>query len=145
MLKSPYMDTWRKLVFSNKSVSWLALLAIVMMSLFPAHIHLHHDDHAFSSPHVEVTNQSHDHTSVLHIVADTTGHLDHDNETVVPATSDSLIKKVNLNPVFLAILISLFVFLNINSLPNKFHAFIFKHLRKIYFDISPPLRAPPLY
>ncbi|MCK4744408.1 MAG: hypothetical protein KAT25_11355 [Sulfuriflexus sp.] len=142
------MNTWRKLVFSKKSISWLALIAIAMLSLFPAHIHLQHDNDAFSSSHTEMTSQSHEHGTIVHVVADTTshtGHTGHDNETIVPATSDSLIKKVNLNPIFLAILIGFFVFLRINFLPHKFHTFIFKSLRKIYFDISPPLRAPPVY
>jgi hypothetical protein len=141
------MNAWRKLILLKKSVSWIVLTAVVMLSLFPAHMHLHHDDDGLASSHVSaMAPESHDHTSTIHAVSDTTGHSGHDDVTVLPATSDTLIKKVNVNPIIFAILIGIFVFLTITSASQRFRQQILSiPPRKIYICLSPPLRAPPLH
>jgi len=137
------MNTWRALFLSNnKSISWLALIAVVMLSLFPAHMHVHHDADAFAESHAQVKHEPAKHVTAIHSISDTTVHGEHDGATIFSTTSDSLINKVNF--VFLAILVGFFVFLGINASSQQFRSFVFVHLRKIHISISPPLRAPPL-
>ena len=137
------MNMWRQLFLSNnKSIAWLALIAVVMLSLFPAHMHVHHDGDAFAESHAQTLHEPVEHVTAIHSISDTRGHGEHDDATIFSTTSDSLINKVNF--VFLAILVGFFVFLGINVSSLQFRSSVFVHLRKIYTSISPPLRAPPL-
>jgi len=136
------MLSLRKHIFNSKSVSWAVLVAIVMLSIFPMHMHLH-DDEVLSASNVSVPH-SDKHISSIHAVSDTTGHEGHEHVATMSATPDTLVKKVNLNTLYPAVLVVFFVFLSLALLPQKFRPHPRLHIRKFYIGISPPLRAPPL-
>jgi len=143
------MRTWRRHLSHNKSVSWLVLVAVAMLSLFPVHMHLHHDEDVLaSSQHdLEFALNSSDHETTLHAISDTTGHSEHHEDAgVVSAASDTLLKKNSNSPLFIAILIGIVTILGItlsSHIPRRSH--VFTRFRKRYIYSSPPLRAPPLY
>jgi len=137
------MRYWRKLLLNYKSICWAILVAIIMLSLLPAHIHIHHEEAAFSDTHVMSSHAEH-HTSSIHAMTNIAGHDNHEEVTSIPVTPDTLVKKVNANLSLVAILISVFVFLSIVVLPLKPQSFRNLHCRSCYIGISPPLRAPPL-
>jgi len=139
------MDDWRKFIFTNKSVSWLVLTAVVILSLSPSHMHLIHDDEVFASSHgIEVISHVHPHTSSVHAISDTTGHSEHEDVAVLHALSDSLVKKVNFNPMFLAILIWIFFIFGIAPASHKLRPLVSIYSHKLHICLPPPLRAPPI-
>ena len=135
------MLSLRKHIFNSKSVSWAVLVAIVMLSIFPMHMHLHDDVYSESSVTVPHSDK---HTSSIHAITDTTGHDGHEDAATMSATPDTLVKKVNLNHLYPAVLVVFFVFLSLALLPQKFRPHPRLYIRKFYIGISPPLRAPPL-
>ena len=152
------MRTWRRHLSLNKSVSWLVMVAVAMLSLFPVHMHLHHDEDVLaSSQHDrefalnfsdhETTLHVSEHETTLHAISDTTGHSEHHEDAgVVSATLDTLLKKNSNSPLFIAILIGIVAILGITlstHIPLRSH--VFTRFRKRYIYNSPSLRAPPLY
>jgi predicted permease len=141
------MHVWRKSFFIKKSVAWLLLVAVAMLSLFPAHTHIHHEDDISAPSHVASQTHNH-HTSAIHAISDTTGHSEHsehEGDTVLPASSDTIIKKVNFNPLLIAVFIGFIVFLSLAFSSHKLRQLVSTRLHKLHIYISPPLRAPPLY
>ena len=139
------MHRWRKSTFLNKSVCWLVVVAVAMLSLVSLHRHLHSDDGVLAAPHaVEALSHPQQHISAFHAVSDTQGHDGHD-DVIVLVTSDSLIKKVNIDPLFLVALIGIFVFSLIAPTPARLFSRLPRRFRKRYLSISPPLRAPPIH
>jgi len=143
------MRTWRRHLSHNKSVSWLVMIAIAMLSLFPVHMHLHHgEDVLASSQHdLEFVLNSSDHETTLHAISDTTGHSEHHEDTeIISVSSDILLKKNSNSPLFIAVLIGIVAILGITlstHIPLRSH--VFTRFRKRYIYNSPSLRAPPLY
>jgi len=150
---------WRKALFYNltmfarqkpnksiKLTSWAVIAAVFMLSVFPVHMHLHHDDHhAGQFGHDSIVSSIDDHTDTLHAVSDLSGHDGHEDATVLSATSDTLIKKLNGSDLLLlAVLLVVFLSFNLKSLSQKFYRTAFIFNRKLYTYHSPPLRAPPL-
>ena len=143
------MNTWRRHLSRKKSVSWLVLISVAMLSLFPVHIHLHHDEDVLALSHhdQEFVLNSSDHETTLHAISDTIGHIEHhEGDTVIPATSDTLLKKSSNSPLFVAILIGIVVILGVILLPHiPLRLYVFTRFHKRYIYNNPPLRAPPLY
>jgi len=143
------MCTWRKHISRNKSVSWLVLIAVAMLSLFPVHMHLHHDEDVLALSHhdQEFVLNSSGHETTLHAISETAGHSEHHEDTeVVSAISDSLLKKSSNSPLFVAILIGIVVILGVILSPHiPLRLYVFTRFHKRYIYSNPPLRAPPLY
>jgi len=138
------MQTWRKFIHRHKSVSWLIAAAVVILTLTPLHMHLHHDVETDTSHAVgHISPDAHGHTSAVHTVTDTNGHDGHDEVTVISVMSDSLVKKNSFNPAFLAVLVSIFVFLALALTSHHFRPLVASVPRKWHLSLSPPLRAPP--
>lgn len=131
------MDSWRKFTMKYKSIEWLLIVAILLITLAPAQYHVHHS--AGEDP------TQHEHVLDLHFVTEKVDQLQHDNDTVF-VTEHNLILKKNDSLLTPFLFISLFLVL----LPLIHKRIITKQeqentlLPEIYFHLAPPLRAPPL-
>ena len=121
-----------------KSISWLLVTAILLMTLLPAHYHLHHSDSTVTS--------THSHAVDLHLTADKAGQSHHDEDApVFSATPDGIVKTSN-PEIFPFILLAVALVLSpltkkrIRIKPYK----ITSGIKQSFPHFSPPLRAPPL-
>jgi hypothetical protein len=124
-------------MINRRSISWLLVVAVLGITLLPAHYHLHHlhsDDAT-----------AHTHTIDLHVIADKADQSHHDDASIFSATPDVVVKKTNpeFSPyIILAILLVL--------LPTYTNLLRIKAdhgdlgLKRLYPYFSPLLRAPPL-
>lgn len=134
------MKAWRKLINDYKSISWLLIAALLILTLLPAHYHLHH------ASNVDFNDSAHTHMVDLHVLANTPDNAHHDSrEASFTAAPDGIIKKQNSAFAFFFILAVFLIFLPI--------LYSRKHVHSVSRDISPartpfylcpPLRAPPL-
>ena len=133
------MSTWRKIIVNDKAINWLLVVAVLLVTLMPAHYHLSHlfDNH--SSDHAHVID--------FHLITDKTDQSHHGEDTAVfTATPDGIVKKSNpdFSPfIFLAVLLVLFPIFN-NQL-RFYQGYGDVNLKQSYHHFSPPLRAPPLH
>lgn len=131
------MGTWRKIT-EYKIICWLLITAVLLVTLLPAHYHLHHLIHSGSA--------SHEHSTDLHFVMNKADQSHHeDNAHSYAAVPDGITKKAASAFIiftFLIISLALISFLNfrINRRPN----YGTPGLRKTCYYFYPPLRAPPL-
>jgi len=137
------MSAWRKQISNYKSVSWLLVAAILLVSILPAHYHLHHL--------VGITSADHTHATDLHLSADKPGQSHHnDGTTIINVAPSGLLtkwdgdsNKPDITPlVILVAFFALFSIFNIKRIfrPDQATSFY----KQILYRISPPLRAPPL-
>ncbi|MFV1993076.1 MAG: hypothetical protein ACC635_04160 [Acidiferrobacterales bacterium] len=137
------MSAWRKQIKNYKSISWLLVAAMLLVTVLPAHYHLHHL--------VSDTSAAHSHATDSHLSTDKLAQSHHnDGAIIINAAPNGLlskwdgeINKLDITPlVTLVSFLALFSFLNIklNSRPNQATAFY----KQIFYRLSPPLRAPPL-
>ena len=119
------------------------MAAILLVTLLPAHYHLHHLAGDTSAAHAHATD--------LHLSTDKLAQSHHQNDTTIinPAPNgllskwDGEINKPDIaSLVFLVSFLTLFSFLNVkrNSRPYQVTTFY----KQIFYRLSPPLRAPPL-
>jgi hypothetical protein len=127
---------WKQLIH-RKSISWQLIAVLLLVTLLPAHYHLHHHDSAESSTHV--------HSIDLHLISDDAGQSHHDEDTsIFAATPDVIAKKDRPDfSVYIPLAILLVLILahnNQNSIrPDQSD----QRLEPHYPYFSPPLRAPP--
>lgn len=133
------MNAWRNIIISNKTINWLLVVSVLLITLMPAHYHL---NHLFSG-----NPTSHDHVVDFHLIADKTDQSHHGEETTVfTVNPDGIVKKSN--PEFSPFIL-LAILLVILPIPNKrirTHLdYYTASLKQSYHHFSPPLRAPPLH
>lgn len=137
------MSAWRKQISNYKSVSWLLVAAILLVSVLPAHYHLHHL--------VGITSADHTHATDLHLSADKPGQSHHnDGTTIINVAPSGLLSKwdgdsnkPDITPlVILVSFLALFSFFNIKQNSRPYQATTSS--KQIFYRFSPPLRAPPL-
>lgn len=132
------MNTWRKQVINCKSISWLLVAAILLITLLPAQYHLHHlfKDNSFTRTQV----------IDLHLVTDKAGQSHHDKDEKIFATAPTgMVEKDNPTffPVFLLVaLLILLPLIHYRAVPPPDSGNI--SLKQFFYYLSPPLRAPPL-
>jgi len=138
------MNAAHKLVNKHKSISWLLITAILLVTSLPAHYHLHHLDN------VEVLNSAvatHEHLIDLHILTEMSGQSHHDEGTTIIASSpDGIIKKSNAD--FSPFILLTVVLLLLPALNRQSHVRITSsnnNFKQSYPHFKPLLRAPPLY
>ena len=138
------MNLFGKTAINYKSISWLLVVAILLVTILPAHYHLHHlhgDDMHSATAGVPA------HVIDLHLLTDSTGQSHHNEDvTSIAASPDGIVKKSN--PVFapfifLAIMLVLFLFLNKQIKIRIDYKYI--NLKQSYPHFTPLLRAPPQY
>ena len=123
-------------------MSWLLIAAILLVTILPAHYHLHHlhgDDMHSATVGVPA------HVIDLHLLTDSAGQSHHNEDaTSIGASPDGIVKKSN--PVFapfifLAIVLVLFPILNKQIKTRPDYKYI--GLKQSYPHFTPLLRAPP--
>lgn len=133
------MNTWRNIIISNKTISWLLVVSVLLITLMPAHYHL---NHLFSD-----NSTDHAHVVDFHLIADKTDQSHHGEDTTVfTANPDGIVKKSN--PEFFPFIL-LAILLVLLPLHNKRIRIRLDccnvSLKQSYQHFSPPLRAPPLH
>ena len=137
------MSATGKLVITHKSVSWLLIATILLVTLLPAHYHLHHqhNDDISSS-----TTAIHEHVIDLHVLTEKTGQSHHDDEaTIIAASPDGMVKKNN--PDFFPFILLAMALLLLPALNKRINIqlnYRSTDLNQPYPHFSPLLRAPPL-
>jgi hypothetical protein len=131
------MSTWRK-ISGYKSTCWLLVAAIILITLLPAHYHLHHLTHSDSATHA--------HTTDLHLLMKAVDQSHHDENTQsFSAVPDGITKKTDsafFPLIFIVICLALLLPLIFRI--NRLLDYSTIGLKKIHYHLSPPLRAPPL-
>jgi len=138
------MTLIRTLLHNRKSISWLLVIAVVLLSVLPSQMHLHHENAEQGHGHGHATEHG-KHVLDIHTISNLSDHNEHDNVTVMSATPDSLVKKVSAAPVLVATLIGFFIFLIIAASYCKPIQRSRHYLRHFYLNFRPPLRAPPIF
>ena len=142
------MCSFRQRINVYRSISWLLILAIVLVSLLPAHYHLHHllnDD--LDSAVTSAASVAHAHVIDLHLSIDNAGQSHHDEDaTSIAASPDGIVKKTSqvFSPfILLIIVLALFPVLSIRI---KFWLnYNYIALKRSFPHFTPLLRAPPRF
>ena len=130
------MHDLRKLISSYKVICWALIASVLILVLFPSHMHLHHDQ--------EVAPSSHKHVVDVHVGIDIQDQAHHDGATVMDNNSSLMLtKKMNDNPIGMLLLVLVLLVLPIFRIINRYRRFNTVSLFGSYYQISPPLRAPP--
>lgn len=133
--------TSRNPVIANKAISWLLVTAILLVVFLPAHYHLHHDDHDFSS-----AGAVHEHIIDLHLMTELSGNSHHDDVASIAASPDGVMKKVNPEYFPFILLAMLLLLLPVfNKQINIQLSSRSTKLKQRYPHFLPLLRAPPLH
>lgn len=138
------MNAAQKILYKNKSLSWLLIVTILLVTLQPAHYHLHHQHHDGT---LTSTAGTHDHAIDLHILTKNTGDAHHDKGTTIfAAAPDGIMKKSNADSSpFILLTIALLLMPVLNIQIDVRHHFRDRNFKQSYPHFTPLLRAPPLY
>ncbi|MFC1771789.1 hypothetical protein ACFL3A_00395 [Pseudomonadota bacterium] len=116
----------------------MLIAAVFALTVQPVHFHLQHIDDASSLIH--------EHAIDLHIAIDNIAPDSHKDGAIFPVTPDVMLKKIGDNPLLAAIIVWLTIFLLSVAYSNKPRPTIrFILLKRRWFSIAPPLRAPPSF
>ncbi len=136
------MNAGRNLIIRKKSISWLLIATILLVTFLPAHYHLHHlYDEGFAS-----AGASHDHVIDLHVLTELTGQSHHDEAASIAASPDGMMKKSN--PDFSPFILLAMVLLLLSVFHKQINSQLNSRSSKLdqrYPHFAPLLRAPPLF
>lgn len=121
--------------FIRKSICYLLIAIVLELCLIPTHMHLHHD--------VDHTSASHSHSMDVHLFTDQFNQDHHNNATQIDPDSAVSINKLN---DFTPIVFFLFTLVFILFVPRKNtqpHTDFQPYSLKYFYNLTPPLRAPP--
>lgn len=133
------MNIWRNYFKRNRVISWLLVTALLVQILFPLSFHLHHDVSPVTAGHDHVID-SHllfDSQVIEHLAVEDTHELKTAMETIVKQSTDT-------DFVFLLFACLLTLLASILPIVNRLWQTArnsFSHF--FYYDLAPPLRAPP--
>jgi hypothetical protein len=88
---------------------------------------------------------SHHHTMDLHVIYEQLGHDHHDKAAVIDNINDFLIKQLDDNPLSVAIFIILVLTLAVVRIIIRHRLLDIVDPRQDSYQLSPPLRAPPIH
>jgi len=130
------MNEWLKILRQHKQVNWFFIVALLVMSLIPIHIHFEH-------PH-EFNSSGHEHHTTLHssIDSDIDHHID-EGSVALDISPDTILKLNDSGTLIIAFLVLGFIFLAPRC--NKTTWFIrpFSDSNSRHHYLTPLLRAPP--
>ena len=132
------MSTFGKPIINSKPIGWLLVLAVLLITLLPAHYHLHHLYSTATATHAHVID--------LHLTIDEVGDSHHDEAASIASSPDGIVKKSTAAfPLFiaLAIVLTILPILKTRTLIHPAHKNT--ALQQSYPHFTPPLRAPPLH
>lgn len=125
---------------SKQTISWLLVLALLSLTLFPYHYHLNHEEVA--SP-VGIAAQQHavDHHGALDL---TVSDHQQDSHTVEPAT-DLTLKSSSVQVPLAILVLCLVILLPLSMRVDRLRIeTVNQRLTQLRWYTTPPLRAPPL-
>ncbi len=121
------------------AISWMLVVALLLLTLFPFHYHLHHD----ASAQVD-GSPGHDHVTDIHFLADANGAEHHEVGHTVDSAVNPTLKYNNVLSHIFAILLTLLVLYPIRTLTfSHVQLALSQRLPRITRHSNPPLRAPP--
>jgi len=131
------MNKWLKILRQYKQVNWFFVVALLVMSLIPIHIHFEH-------PH-ELNNSAHEHHTTLHssIDSDIDHHID-EGSIALDISPDTILKLNDSGTLIIAFLVLGFIFLT--CLYNKSRSWFIRQFSdsgSYHLYLTPLLRAPP--
>ena len=132
-----------KLLNSYKPVSWFLIVTILLITLLPAHYHLHH--HYKDALHSAATK--HEHVIDLHVLTEITGQSHHNDEvTIIAASPDGIMKKStpDFSP-FILLAMVLVLLPVLNKRINIQISYRSTNIKQSFPHFTPQLRAPPLH
>ncbi len=132
------MAVWRAMIHKYRKISWLLVCAVLSLTLFPAHLHLHHDQDLHSN------SSTHEHVLDVHMATAQLDEEHHEDATVIDTVANVLVKKLQDNPLTPYIL---FIFIWAFTTTRQVRSYL--RLKIVHFfahfqAFTPPLRAPPL-
>jgi len=131
------MNKLRNYIVKYKSTNWLLVAAILLISLIPAHYHLHHICGTDSTNQTQAID--------LHLTSDTVDQSHHNvDTTIIASTPDTLVQDISSAPTLLALLTVFLILLVLTNLRVSIRAnFGNIVLKQVLYYFAPPLRAPP--
>jgi hypothetical protein len=134
------MLSLRKIRVKSGSIAWFMVAAVLVLTLAPHHIHLHHDSPSDLVAH----HHDHEHTIDLHLLSDVNDAAHHDQAIVYELTPDGLLKPLSDNPLTWLLSVFLLTLVTIaDSRSRQRLRLEAVRLRQAYYHLTPPLRAPP--
>jgi len=132
------MNQWRQNIENSSTIKWLLIVAVLLMTLVPLHLHVHHTEVAGTSDHSHYidTHSIHDKTSLQH----------HEQGAIeIDATPEGILKLDNSNTLAFMLLVMGYIFIPAfyKKIKTGFSRNLFS-LKSYHFHLTPPLRAPPL-
>jgi len=134
------METFRKFIQSHRSVTWVLLMALMAVSLFPLHLHLHDEETVADTS--AYMHDGHSHKSSIHPVMNTDGHDNHEDVSVLPVVSDSILKNVTFMPLLFVAFIVI-TFLSVTKTAHVMRPRLMNMNIRQFDRVTPQLRAPP--
>jgi hypothetical protein len=134
-----FMSKWRILSKQPGAISAVLIVALVFLTLLPAHIHLHHAEQA-----ADHESHSSRHVVDLHMYGVVEDHSHHGEAHVVKTSPDGLITKFDkkFTPIFyLGLFLTFFMLVLPKAGFNRLKQTI--SLKRYSYFHSPPLRGPP--
>lgn len=117
----------------------MLVLALLLLTLVPFHVHLHHDS---LSPDDPVA--AHDHVSDIHILTLSDGSDHHEAGHTLEPTPHIVLKQVGMHlPAFAMLLVLSMLLPVIGGSAVKPAAVTARRLHRLNHHTTPPLRAPP--
>ena len=133
------MSIWSNCFKRNRAISWLLVAALLVQMLFPLTFHLHHDISPVTAGHDHVID-SHllfDSQVIEHLAVEDTQELKTAMEAFVKQSTDTGFVLI----LFVCLLTLLATVLPIVNRLWQTARNSFSHF--FYYDLAPPLRAPP--
>jgi hypothetical protein len=133
------MSIWRNCFKRYRAISWLLVTALLIQMLFPLSFHLHHD--------VSPVTAGHDHVIDSHLLSDsqlTEHHADEDTQELKTAMDAILKQSMDTGFVFILFVCLLTQLATVLPIVNRLWQTArnsYSHF--FYYDLAPPLRAPP--
>jgi hypothetical protein len=134
------MLSLRKIRVKSGYIAWFMVAAVLLLTLAPHHIHVHHEPASDFVAH----HHDHQHTIDLHLLSDVNYAAHHDQAIVYELTPDGLLKPLSDHPpnwlltAFLLVLVPI-----VDSRRRQRLRLEAVRVRQAYYHLTPPLRAPP--
>ena len=123
----------------QKSIAWALIVTVLTLLLLPIHIHMHHNFESGSHD---------DHIVDYHMImgdVEDADHFSHGDTHVLDTATDVMVKKTADNLFKVAVFVTLFLLVPLQTFSYYQRYFYSLHLRyQKFYSLSPPLRAPPL-
>lgn len=135
------MAAWRLSTTRNQQISVLTIIALLFITIWPAHIHVHHVDEAIGHGH----SHAHQHVVDLHADANDIDASHHQDAHVLKVSPDGMLKTpfVKVLPFLLLAIVLVVLAITMKRLNTRNRPLVFIPTGYLSHH-SPPLRGPPV-